>query len=171
MNKKIRFITRTAILLALAIVFQMLGRYIPLGPNSQFVVGPLINACLMVAAAMVGLSGGGIVALLSPFGAILTGAAIPLPFAPFVALGNFLLVLLFFLFMYRSKILGLTLGALAKSVWLFAAIKIFVWAMDMKGKKAEMLLWSFSWPQAITALVGGVLALLLIKVLDKNIQK
>ena len=69
-----KLITRTAIMLALTIVFQALGRYTNLGPNSNFVVGPLVNACLLIATAAAGLWGGAIVSIVSPFGAIITGA-------------------------------------------------------------------------------------------------
>jgi len=51
-KSSIRFITRTAILLALTIVFQTIGRAIPLGQFNQFITGSLVNACLLIAAAL-----------------------------------------------------------------------------------------------------------------------
>ena len=105
-KSSIRFITRTAILLALTIVFQTIGRAIPLGQFNQFITGSLVNACLLIAAATTGLWGGAAVAILAPFGAILTGATMPLPFAPIVAIGNFILVLLFVL-IKKNQILGI----------------------------------------------------------------
>jgi hypothetical protein len=51
MNKTVVFITRTAILLALAVLFQSLRLFIPIPAEvDQFVVGSLVNLCLIVAA-------------------------------------------------------------------------------------------------------------------------
>lgn len=57
--KTVHFITRTAILLALTIVFQSIGRAIPLGQFNQFITGSLVNACLVIAAAATGIWGSG----------------------------------------------------------------------------------------------------------------
>lgn len=165
----IRIITRTAILLALTILFQTLGRYIPLGQFNQFIVGPLVNACLLVAAAYTGLAGGAAVSVLSPFGAILTGATIPLPFAPFIAAGNFILVLAFFL-LKKKPLAGIAAGALLKFGFLTAAVNLFVRMMGIPENKAAVLVASFSWPQLITAVVGGVLAILVLKALEKAVK-
>lgn len=166
----IRIITRTAILLALTIVFQMLGRFIPLGQFNQFIVGPLVNSCLIIAAVYTGLAGGAVVAVLSPFGAILTGAAIPLPFAPFIAAGNFILVLTYFL-LKKKPLAGIVSGAVLKFGFLLASVNFFVWMMGLPAKKAAALIASFSWPQLVTAVIGGLLALLVLKVLGKVVKQ
>jgi hypothetical protein len=167
MKDNIKFITRTAILLAITIVFQSMGRFIPLGPNSNFVVGPLVNACLLIAAAYTGLSGASVISVLSPFGAILTGAAVPLPFAPFIAIGNFLLVLLFSIFK-EKRVIGLLSGAVLKFGFLFATISLFVRLIGAPSKKASLLIFAFGWPQLVTALIGGVIALVVIKALERT---
>lgn len=166
-KSNVKLITRTAILLALTILFQTLGRFIPLGPYNQFVVGPLVNACLLVATSAAGIWAGTAVALISPFGAILTGAAIPLPFAPFVAVGNFMLVLFFFI-IKNNKIAGIAAGAIAKFGFLLASINFFIWMMKIPAKKAGVMLFAFGWPQLVTAIIGGILALIILKALEKN---
>ncbi len=165
----IKIITRTAILLALTILFQALGRFIPLGQFNQFIVGPLVNACLIVAATYTGLTGGAVVAVLSPFGAILTGSVIPLPFAPFIAVGNFILVLVFFL-LKKKPLAGIASGAVLKFGFLLASVNLFVWMMNIPAKKAVLLIASFSWPQLVTAIIGGLLALLVLKALRKAVK-
>lgn len=165
----VKFITRTAILLALTIVMQTVGRYIPLGPNSQFIVGPLVNACLLIGAAATGIYGGAVIALVAPFGAILTGAAIPLPFAPFIAIGNFVLVLFFYL-LRKNKIAGILSGALLKFGFLFASVHVFVRMMNLPAKKADAMIASFGWSQLVTALIGGAIALAVIKALGNNLE-
>ena len=54
MNKTVNFIARTAILLALAVLFQSLRLFIPIpAAVDQYVVGSLVNLCLVIAALMV----------------------------------------------------------------------------------------------------------------------
>lgn len=165
-----KMIVRTAILLALTILFQTLGRFIPLGQFNQFIVGPLVNACLLIAAAYTGLAGGAVVSVLSPFGAILTGAVIPLPFAPFIAVGNFILVL-FYVLLKKRPIPAVITGAALKFAFLWASILIFVGFMKIPGQKATLLIASFSWPQLVTALIGGAIALAVLKALGRTIEK
>lgn len=174
-NIKLRAMTRTAVLLALTLVLQALGRYLAafIGPNNNFIVGPLVNACLIIATASVGLWSGSLIAVIAPFGAVLTGAAIPLPFIPFIAIGNFLLVLLFHL-IKKNYYLGILIGAIAKSGFLFATVYFFLHmfkaTLNIKPAVVTMMYTTFSWPQLITALLGGAIALAVIKSLNRNIE-
>jgi hypothetical protein len=162
-----KFITRTAILLALTLVFQAIGRYIPLGPNSNFIVGPLVNACLLIATAFTGLWSGIIISVLAPFGAVLTGAAIPLLFTPFIAAGNAVLVIVFYILRKRRTV-GIVSGAVLKFGVLFASISLFLGISEVAPKLASALYFSFSWPQLVTALIGGILAMIVINALEKT---
>jgi len=47
MNDKLKYLTRTAMLLALTVIFQFIGRFIPLGPNSNFIVGLWLMPALL----------------------------------------------------------------------------------------------------------------------------
>jgi len=156
-------ITRTALMLALTIVFQVIGRYIPLGQNSNFVVGPLVNACLIITASMVGLFGASFIAVAAPFGALMTGATVPLPFVPFVALGNLVLVVLFYFLNKRNYIAGVISGAIIKFLVLYASILAFTNLANIPAKKASIMILTFGWPQLVTALVGGAIAFVVIK--------
>jgi len=177
-NIKVKYITRTALLLALTIIFQMLGRNIKLGPNSNFIVGPLVNACLLIATSAVGLQGGCIVSIFSPFGAIITGASMPLPFIPFIAAGNLLLVLCFYFatknmafkpFLKKAgPYVGILAGSVLKFIFLYVSILIFLSFYAVPSKQGETMLFIFSWPQLVTALTGGAIALVVINVLKKN---
>lgn len=175
MNVKMntKMITRTAILLALAIVIQMLGRF--LGPSNNFVVGPLVNAILLVATAMTGLWGGTAIAVIAPFVSALTNKAAIAPlilsFSPFIALGNFVLVLSYFLLAKKSKVAGVLVGAVVKFGVLFGSITAFVQLLSVKPKQAAVLTALFSWPQLLTAVIGGIIALIVIKALDRVIEK
>ncbi|HOQ37772.1 MAG TPA: ECF transporter S component [Acetivibrio sp.] len=169
-NSKIKFITRTAMLLALTIVFQALGRTIPAGLNSNFIVGPLVNACLVVSATLVGIYGGAVISVLAPFGAILTGAKLPLPLAPFIALGNFVLVLAFYIFR-KKKIVAIAVGSVAKFVVIYGSLLYIIPFFNLLPKNQALNLAgaAFGWPQLVTALIGGVIALPIIMKLEKHV--
>ena len=85
MKKKVRWITETAVLLALLIAVQGLTA----GLGNQFVTGSCVNLILAVAAALAGLWSGAAIAVLSPFLASLLGIGPKfVQLLPAVALGN-----------------------------------------------------------------------------------
>ena len=149
-------IARTAILLALTAAIQITGRYFTtfLGPMNMFIVGTLVNACLLISVDYAGIRGASVIAFISPFTAVLTGAPVPIPFIPFIGIGNFLLVLTFYLL--RRTILGIVIGAIVKFFFLFASVTFFLKLTDLPSKLVGVLYFSFSWPQIVTALLGGI---------------
>ena len=70
MNRKVRWITETAVLLALLVVLQYATR-----PLSQIVTGSCVNAVLAVTVLLAGTGSGVTVALISPVMAYLLGIA------------------------------------------------------------------------------------------------
>ena len=70
MNKKIRWITETAVMLALLIALQALTK-----PMGQLVTGSCVNAILAITVLLVGMSSGITVALISPVFAFLFAIA------------------------------------------------------------------------------------------------
>ena len=145
----IRWLSRTAILLAIALVFQM-------GGFPQFITGPLINAVLYLAAMIVGWQGGMLIGILTPVIASIRGILPPplTPLIPFIALGNSILVILFFWLQSKNKIAGIIIASLAKFLLLVSAVKLVV---QVPPAIAQMM----SLPQLITALAGGAIALVL----------
>ena len=165
---KTRFITRTALLLALVIVFQMVGRSIP---NNNFIVGPLVNACLLISTALAGVWSGIIISFLAPFTSLINNhapvAAALLPFAPFVGAGNAIYVISFYLLRKKSPIAGIGIGSILKFGFLYGAITLFLRILSFP-KFAKALLLLFGWPQLITALIGGVVALIVIVAVKRS---
>lgn len=145
----IRRISRTAILLAVALVFQM-------GGFPQFITGPLVNTVLYLAAMIVGWQGGMLIGILTPVIASMRGILPPplTPLIPFIALGNATLVILFFWLQAKNKIVGIIVASGIKFLLLVSAIKLLV---QVPPVIAQMM----SLPQLITALAGGVIALIL----------
>ena len=142
----IRWVSRTAILLAIALVFQM-------GGFPQFITGPLVNTVLYLAAMVVGWQGGILIGILTPVIASMRGILPPplTPLIPFIALGNAILVILFFWLQFKNKIAGIIVASVVKFLLLVSAVKLLV---QVPPAIAKMM----SIPQLITALAGGVIA-------------
>ncbi|MHB8063397.1 MAG: ECF transporter S component [Ruminiclostridium sp.] len=164
---KIRMLTRTAVLLAVVVVIQMIGRSIP---NSNLIVGPLVNMCLLIAAMTAGIGGGITIAILSPFTSLINNnapiAAALLPFAPVIAAANVIFILVFYFLYNKNKYVGWVSAAVLKFGFLFLSIRLFLNIFDFP-KFTDKLIDLFSWTQLVTALIGGFVALPIIIVVRK----
>lgn len=195
-HKKILWITETAIMLALLITLQWVGKVtIPVQLTMQLVTGPCVNAVLVLTVLMVGMSSGIVVALISPVFAFLLGIAPNLITVPAIMLGNVCYVVLFRLITGgQTKPLWKNAVALAAaSVVKFTVLYLIVvklicgpWAPNLLGKflpgmekpllappmlAANALPLMFSWPQLVTALVGGALALAIWPLIKKALKR
>lgn len=164
---------QTSLLLAIGIIFQVIGRNVP--EINQFLVGPVINCILILAAVICGRWWGVGAGLLTPVMALLVGQlSAPLaPFIPFIMTGNAIFVLLFSIFQ-ESKLVrragAVIIGAAAKYAFLaFSASKLIsLFGLNFPPKIAKALVISMGIPQLVTALGGGALALILIEILSRR---
>ena len=142
-STRIKWLTRTAFLLAIALVFQM-------GGFPQPITGPLVNTVLYLAASIVGWQGGILIGILTPLVAAMRGILPPplAPLIPFIALGNSLMVVLFYLLKFKNKIIAIIIASLVKFSILFSAVNLLV---QVPPAVSQMM----SLPQLITALTGG----------------
>lgn len=182
MNKKIRWITETAVMLALLVTLQALTK--PLG---QLVTGSCVNAVLAITALLVGMGGGVAVALISPVCAFLLGIAPNFVTVLPIMLGNVCFVVLLRLISGKSlwqQGVALATAAIAKfGVLYLLVVKVIcgVASGSLLGQKIgsvvvlappmlQKLPAMFTWPQLFTALTGGAVALLIIPSL-RNVLK
>ena len=93
-SKQIKQLVTTAVLLALSIVFQNLRLLLGVNPASTYVIGSLVNICLILAAVMVNVWAGLAISVASPLFALLQGHA-QAPMLPWIMLGNGVLVVIF----------------------------------------------------------------------------
>jgi hypothetical protein len=176
MNKSAKFITRTAILLALTVLFQSLRVLMPFLPAniSQYVIGSLVNLCLIVAAIIVGIKGGLIIAVAAPIIAFLQGfTPSPVLVLP-IALGNIVLVAAAAILYEKNSVLALAAGAVLKFLTLYISVVHIALPFFMPGAPEQMralLSVQFSWPQLVTAAIGGILASGVLAALKNVIQK
>lgn len=181
MNKKIRWITETAVMLALLVTLQAVTK--PLG---QYVTGPCVNAILAVSVLMIDLGAGLVVALISPILAYFLGIAPQIVTVPAIMAGNavFVLVLRFLADRNGKNLLRQGIACVSAAVAKFVCLYLIVVQL-ICGVMAPTLLESgvlkqpmlkalpatFSWPQLVTALIGGAVALLIVPVLRKALHK
>ncbi|WP_309245209.1 ECF transporter S component [Clostridium sp. CF012] len=172
-NLNINKLVKASLFLALAIVFQVIGKTAP--QISQIFVGPTINAILILTSAICGGVYGILVGSLTPLLAWLTGQLPSAfgPFIPFIIIGNILFVLTFIIVSKRGKYgkyLGIIIGAFIKYIFLsVSASKLIpLLKLDIPTKIANKLVIAMGIPQLLTALIGGAFALILIEILKKR---
>lgn len=173
-------ITRTGLALALVVVVQFfssmaLSTLPALG--RQLVTGSLVNLVLALSAALIGLWPGVAVGVLSSVLATLLGIGPVFPvITPFIAVSNAIYVVVLAVVFSKWESFPARLGGIIAAVALKAG---FLWATvpwvvsripEAMPIQVAMMTLMFSWPQAITALVGGILCLALLPVLKKAIR-
>ena len=181
MNKKIRWITETAVMLALLVSLQALTK-----PMGQLVTGSCVNAVLAVSALVGGLASGLTVALISPILAFLLGIAPQILTVPAIMVGNAVYVALLVLLADKSgknmvkQVVAWLVAAGAKFAALYAIVVLLICGVlsesllsagVMKAPMLQALPATFSWPQLLTALIGGAVALLIMPTLRKALHK
>ena len=148
--KKTVWIARTAVCLALLIAIQFLTKSL-----GQLVTGSCVNLVLAIAALIGGVWSGVTVAVISPFCAYLLGIGPAfLPLVPCVSLGNAVYAVLFALLVGR-----------------FLQKKKLVAPAVIPAAKLSTVTAAFTWPQLLTAVIGGVLACLIAPVLCRALEK
>lgn len=180
MNKKVRWIAETAVMLALLVALQALTKGF-----GQLVTGSCVNAVLAVTALVAGLGSGIVVAIVSPVLAYLLGIAPQILTVPAIMAGNTVFVVVLRLIAAGSKKPGRQIAAwLAAAAAKFALLYLIVVKLicgvmapsllaagTLKEPMLKALPATFSWPQLVTALIGGGIALLIVPVLRKALHR
>ncbi len=177
-NSKIRWITETAVMLALLIVLQAATK-----SAGQLVTGTCVNAVLAAAVLIGGVSCGLTVALISPVAAYLLGITQQFITVPAIMAGNAVFVIVLKAIAGDGAVRNLaawllSAGAKFAVLWLLVAKIICGLAAApllesgaLKAPMLEKLPAMFTWPQLFTALAGGALALLISPVVRKALHR
>lgn len=161
-------IALTALLLAVCIGSQFFKN------ASVYITGPIINAALIIAVIYCGLACGIILSVITPVTAFLiTGSpimtALPAMF-PCIMAGNVVLVVTVFL-LKKKLPLAVIAGAIVKAAVMGIAISLILLPNFLPEKMMPMLSalqLQFSVTQGVTALIGGVYALVINLVLKRE---
>lgn len=170
-KRSARQVAETAVMLALLIALQSLTK--PLG---QFVTGSCVNAILALTVLLAGQNSGFAVALISPWMAFLLGIAPQPVVVPAIMVGNLIYVELVY------QLSGHGNGTLLRRsiAWLVAAVCKFgimylmidqFLASLLPQPQAPKILAMFSWPQLVTALLGGGVALAVTPIAKKALKR
>ena len=178
MNKKIRWITETAVMLALLVSLQVLTK-----PMGQLVTGSCVNAVLAVSTLVSGLGSGVTIAFVSPILAYLLGIAPQILTVPAIMAGNEVYVVLLSVLSDKpgrnpvKQAMAWLAAAGAKFTAMYVIVvklicgvlsQSLLAAGTLKEPMLKALPVTFSWPQLITALVGGAVALPIATLLRKT---
>ena len=152
----------------------------------QLVTGSFVNAVLAVSVLVGGLWSGVAVAIISPVLAFVLGIAPQILTVPAIMVGNTVYVILLSLLadksgknLVKQGIAWVTAAAAkfavlhAIVVWLICGVlaQNLLAAGVMKEPMLKALPATFSWPQLVTALIGGGLALLIVPVIRKALKR
>jgi hypothetical protein len=136
--------------------------------KQQLVTGSIVNAALITGAALLGVQYGLLIGILPSTIALLAGTLNPAlaPMIPFLIAGNAILVVSF---AYLNKIsfwLGATVAAAAKFAFLYGTSTVVTGMLDKHLAAAVTV--TLSWPQLVTALIGGALAFGTVKLINRR---
>ncbi len=181
MKTKLRWITETAVMLALLVSLQAMTK-----PAGQLVTGSCVNAVLAVSVLVGGFGCGITVAVISPWLAYLLGIAPQILTVPAIMVGNGVFVWLLHKMAdpegrsLRRQVVAWSFSAVGKFAALYLLVakllcgvlaKGLLEAGVMKPPMLQALPATFSWPQLITALIGGGIALLIVPTIKKALHK
>lgn len=176
-NGKVLWITRTAVFIALLIVWQFATSFL----KNTMITGSGVNLLLILSVMTGGWASGAAVAVCSPVFAKFFAIGPFWSLIPFVALGNLALVTVWRLMgkvkMGKVKaredrircVAAVALAAVAKFLVLYVGVvRIAVpFLLGLPEKQAAVVSAMFSFPQFLTAWIGGILAALILPVLTR----
>ena len=138
--------------------FLAIVSVVPAFLHSQWITGPMVNAALIAATVFVGPGEAMLLGLMPSTVALATGL-LPLPLAPmvpFIMISNAILVAVF----HRLRLTGfwpaMATAALLKFGFLNLLASLVLKQLIGSGPMAKVAL-MVSWPQLVTALLGGVI--------------
>ncbi len=154
-------ITKSAVLLSLALIFQ-----IGFTPFAQPVVGPLVNMVLLLAVITVGPATACFIGCLTPMAAYALGIMPILPIVPVIMLGNTLYVLTFFILKNINLVVGIAGAAMVKTILMTVTVRLL--AIYLFPALPPQVIAALSIPQLYSALLGGGMAFLISSYLPKK---
>lgn len=152
---KTKDIAWTAGLLIAAVIFPALLAHTP---HNQWITGTIINALLFLAVWRVGIVNAALLAVFPSSIALLRGL-LPAPMAiliPYIIISNLALIFVFYV-LKKYPLAGIVSASLAKFLFLFAITSFFI-------KLAAPFVVMMQWPQLVTALAGGLIAVGIMKI-------
>lgn len=169
-----RDLVLAALLLALAIVAQIVGRQFP--SFSRLFVGPVVNAVLLLISVLTSLRFAIPAAILTPILAYAVGQLNPAlaPMIPFIMVSNVIYVVIFSLAnekRWQAILFGL-IASVSKYLFFVLTVHFFldIFKISFPEKIQANLPIAFGITQLITALIGLAIALACLEILPRKWQ-
>lgn len=133
-------------------------------PQNQWVTGTIVNAVFFISAWKLGIVNALFIAILPSSIALFRGLLLPpqVMIIPYIIISNAILISVFS-FMKKRLFAGMFIASLLKFIFLSGIVSIY-----FAGKLPVIMIQMMQWPQLITALAGGFVAVLLIKNFSKS---
>lgn len=150
-----------------------IATFLPFAVHVQWLTGPIVNAILILALFLAG-ARSALTLCLIPSLMALSGGLLPAvlaPVVPFIMISNVILVLCVDFFTHTRQAtlnsaknywLGIIIGAGLKFLFLFLSVNVIAKLLvkqELAVKVAQMM----SWPQFATAVIGGMIAWVILK--------
>ena len=151
------------ILLSIALIAPFIGQ--------QAITGAIVNATLFISTALLGIEAGVLIGLI-PSAISLSVGLLPAalaPMVPFIILGNAILAVVFGYLKEKNYWLAIFSASLLKFLFLFNASSMVI-NLLLKKEVAGQVALMMSWPQLFTALSGGLIAYLFLRLCKKTNQ-
>lgn len=132
--------------------------------HSQNITGPIVNATLFISTFTLGAQAGIAVGLVPSVIALSAGLLPPVlaPMVPFIMISNTILILVFDALKNKNYWLRVFTSSFLKFIFLYATSSVVI-NLLLKKEVASQVATMMSWPQLITAISGGILAYLFLK--------
>jgi hypothetical protein len=162
MSRILTYVQRKSLLLNFFLIALLF--FIPAYVNNQAIVGPLVNATLLISLFYLGQDQAFFLAIL-PSTAALSSGLLPVlmaPMIPFVFLSNIIYLKIFAILEKKSDIGAVLVAAICKTLFLTFVVQTLMLNL-LSPTISDKLIDMMTWPQLWTATVGGLLALLIKK--------
>ncbi|PIZ98412.1 MAG: hypothetical protein COX77_04690 [Candidatus Komeilibacteria bacterium CG_4_10_14_0_2_um_filter_37_10] len=146
---------------------------LPFVLHLQLVTGPIINAIFILLLFLVGIRSALVVALIPSLMALSGGLlpAVLAPVVPFIMISNIIFILsIDRCYDWQPNIKGYWLGVFTGAILKFAFLSLSVsWITKLllRQELASAVSQMMSWPQLVTAILGGTIAWIILKGLKK----
>ncbi|NQV00755.1 MAG: iron hydrogenase [Parcubacteria group bacterium] len=127
----------------------------------QIITGSIVNAALFISVVLLGIRGAVLIALVPSLIALTVGLlpSALAPMIPFIVFGNVILILVFACLKQKNYWLAMISASFIKFIFLFSVSSVVVNLLFQK-EIAQSIAIMMSWPQLLTALIGGLIAYL-----------
>lgn len=141
--------------------------------HNQFITGPIVNAVLFLAVMTVGVGNAVLIGLVPSVVALVSGL-LPAPLAPmvpFIMISNAILIVVFSGLRKTNYWAGVLGGTLFKYAFLYLTSTIVVGLISNHNIGIKAATTMMAWPQIVTAVVGGVIAFGVLKLVKEEKRK